>query len=46
MLNVELLMINEKVSKEKKMKKNSIILDKTFDFALSIIDLYKRMLEQ
>ncbi len=28
------------------MKKNSIILDKTFDFALSIIDLYKRMLEQ
>ncbi len=28
------------------MKKENIILDKTFDFALSIIELYKQMIEQ
>lgn len=28
------------------MKKDNIILDKTFDFALSIIELYKQMTEQ
>lgn len=28
------------------MGKNNIILDKTFDFALSIIELYKKMTEQ
>jgi len=28
------------------MEKNNIILDKTFDFALSIIELYKKMTEQ
>ena len=29
-----------------KMKKDNIILDKSFDFALSIIELYKKMTEQ
>jgi four helix bundle protein len=28
------------------MKKENIILDKTFDFALTIIELYKKMVEQ
>ncbi|MGR3176850.1 MAG: four helix bundle protein [Candidatus Anammoxibacter sp.] len=28
------------------MKKDNIILDKTFDFALNIIELYKKMTEQ
>ncbi len=28
------------------MKKDNIILDKSFDFALSIIELYKEMVEQ
>lgn len=28
------------------MKKDNIILEKTFDFALSIIELYKKMTEQ
>jgi len=28
------------------MKKNNIILDKSFDFALNIIELYKKMTEQ
>ncbi|KHE93564.1 MAG: hypothetical protein SCABRO_00674, partial [Candidatus Scalindua brodae] len=28
------------------MKKGNIILDKSFDFALSIIELYKKMIEQ
>ncbi len=28
------------------MKKENIILDKTFDFALSIIELYKQIIEQ
>ncbi|HBK70716.1 MAG TPA: four helix bundle protein [Flavobacteriaceae bacterium] len=28
------------------MKKDNIILDKSFDFALSIIELYKKMMEQ
>jgi len=28
------------------MKKENIILEKTFDFALSIIELYKKMTEQ
>ncbi|GJQ60080.1 MAG: four helix bundle protein [Candidatus Scalindua sp. AMX11] len=28
------------------MKKGNVILDKSFDFALSIIDLYKKMIEQ
>ncbi len=28
------------------MKKENIILDKTFDFALSIVELYKQMAEQ
>jgi len=28
------------------MKKENVILDKTFDFALSIIELYKKMTEQ
>jgi hypothetical protein len=29
-----------------KMKKDNIILDKSFDFALSIIKLYKQMIDQ
>ncbi|MBT3880087.1 MAG: four helix bundle protein [Candidatus Scalindua sp.] len=28
------------------MKKENVILDKSFDFALSIIELYKKMIEQ
>ena len=28
------------------MKKENVILEKTFDFALSIIELYKQMIEQ
>lgn len=28
------------------MKRENVILDKTFDFALSIIELYKQMIEQ
>jgi four helix bundle protein len=31
---------------DKNMKRENIILDKTFDFALSIVDLYMQMTEQ
>jgi len=31
---------------DKKMKKENLILDKTFDFALSIVELYMQMVEQ